>query len=465
LGNDWWSVSDYAFNTLLAATYSFGDRKLYILDRAFVTDANGNVTDVARLVRIDLQSNKVESLGTWPYTAVYTQFALVNDVDGSVLLVASNSSSTVIGKLAVSSSGTAYATVVDSSESGNLSFAPVVDPGGYAVTTTAAQTGAPTTRRYTQLPYGAPGTYALDSTFFPQPIANGGFESGTLASWTATGASETVSTTSVHSGTYSAMLGSTSATNGDSTIKQSFTVPAGGGSLQFWYSNVCPDSVTYDWFTASLLGPQGQTLATIVPHTCAASSTWTKVILDLSPWEGSSVTVALTSHDDNYPGDPTRTFVDDVAVVFPQPIANGGFETGTLSSWTTRGASETISSNTFHSGLYSTMLGSTSATNGDSTVQQSFTVPAAGGTLQFWYSNVCPDSVTYDWFTATLLNAQGQTVATIVPHTCASSSAWTPATLDLSSWAGSNVTVVLTSHDDNYPGDPTYTYVDDVIVN
>jgi hypothetical protein len=146
-----------------------------------------------------------------------------------------------------------------------------------------------------------------------QAIADGGFESGSLHSWTATGQSETIST-SAHSGTHSAMLGATTPTNGDSSVQQSFVVPARGGTLSFWYSNVCPDTVTYDWFTATLVDAGGNLLATIVPNACASSSAWTQATLNLAPWAGQTVTIVLTSHDDNYPGDATYSFVDDVSV-------------------------------------------------------------------------------------------------------------------------------------------------------
>ena len=77
-------------------------------------------------------------------------------------------------------------------------------------------------------------------------IVNGGFEAGSLSGWTASGASESVTTSGPHSGTYAAMLGSTSPTNGNSNIAQTFTAASGNTTLSFYYDVICPDTVTYD---------------------------------------------------------------------------------------------------------------------------------------------------------------------------------------------------------------------------
>ncbi len=52
--------------------------------------------------------------------------------------------------------------------------------------------------------------------------------------------------------------------------------------------------------------------------------------------------------------------------------------------------------------------------------------------------------------------------ATILPKTCSNSGAWQPVTAGVT--AGHSYTLTLTSHDDNYPADPTYTNYDDVAV-
>ncbi|NUP48722.1 MAG: hypothetical protein HOW97_15660, partial [Catenulispora sp.] len=70
---------------------------------------------------------------------------------------------------------------------------------------------------------------------------------------------------------------------------------------------------------------------------------------------------------------------------------------------------------------------------------------------------------TYDWATATLKDNTANTTATVLAQTCAASSGWTAVSSALT--AGHSYTLTLTSHDDNYAGDATYTLFDDVAVS
>src|SRR5205807_9911619 len=79
-------------------------------------------------------------------------------------------------------------------------------------------------------------------------ITNGGFDSS-LSGWTSSGS--TSLTSSGHTGN-AAQAGSSSPTNGDSSLSQTFTVPSGATTLSFWYLVTCPDTITYDLATASL---------------------------------------------------------------------------------------------------------------------------------------------------------------------------------------------------------------------
>jgi hypothetical protein len=292
-------------------------------------------------------------------------------------------------------------------------------------------------------------------------ITNGGFETGDLSSWTTAGT--TAISTTPHSGTYSARVGSTSAFNGDSSVSQTFTVPTGNNTLTFWYRVVCTDTVTYDWATATLKDNTSNTTTTVLGHTCTNSGAWVKATASVTA--GDSYTLTLIDHDDGYAGDPTYTLYDDVAlsnvVGVTNPFANPGFETGSLSSWTTAGT--TAISTTPHSGTYSARVGSTSAFNGDSSVSQTVTAPTGATTLTFWYRVVCTDTVTYDWATATLKDNTSNTTTTVLGHTCTNSGAWVKATASVT--AGDSYTLTLIDHDDGYAGDPTYTLYDDVAIS
>jgi hypothetical protein len=297
----------------------------------------------------------------------------------------------------------------------------------------------------------------------PSGIVNGDFETGTLSGWTAAGTTANTST-GCHGGAHCAMVGSANPTNGDSSVSQTFTATTGATGISFWTKVVCPDTVTYDWATVTLKDNTAGTTATLLAKTCSNSGAWVNTTGAVTA--GHSYTVTLTSHDDNYAGDPTYTLYDDVTLTTTAPpppggITNGGFETGSLSGWTAAGTTSVTTSGP-HGGTYAAQLGSTSPTNGDSSVTQTFTAPAGTSTLTFYYEMSCPDTVTYDWFTATLKDNTAGTTSTVVAKTCATSSTYVAKSAAVT--AGHSYTLTLTSHDDNYAGDPTYTKVDDISV-
>jgi hypothetical protein len=185
-------------------------------------------------------------------------------------------------------------------------------------------------------------------------ITNGDFESGSVSGWTASGPATGVTTSNPHSGTYAALLGSSSPTNGSSSIAQSFTAPSAGGTLSFWYDVVCPDTVTYDWATATLKDTTTGTTSTVLAKTCVANSGWKQVSKTLTAGDG--YTLTLTSHDDNYTGDPTYTQYDDVVLtpasttndfslsVSPTAatVAPGNSATATVSTAVTSGSAQSV---------------------------------------------------------------------------------------------------------------------------
>ncbi len=248
----------------------------------------------------------------------------------SLTVAAGSSGSATISTAVVSGSAGTVSLAVSGLPTGvTANLASSVTAGGSATLTLTASSSAAAASATVKVT-GTEGSathsvniaLTVTSTTPPPPggITNGGFETGDLSGWTPTG-SAAASTNAKHSGSYAALVGSTNPT-GDSSISQTFTAPTGATTLSFWYKMTCPDTVTYDWATASLKDNTSGTTSTILSKTCATNSSFVQVTATVTA--GHSYTLTLTNHDDNYTGDASYTYFDDVA------FGTGGTGGGTV---------------------------------------------------------------------------------------------------------------------------------------
>jgi hypothetical protein len=160
------------------------------------------------------------------------------------------------------------------------------------------------------------------------PIANAGFETGSWSPWVPAGTPNTSppaapaprlvtpQTGRTHNNSaYAALLGFTGTSaepTGDSWIKQTFTVPASGGTLSFYVWEFTTDSVRWDWQTCQIQNPSGTTLATLFKE-AGNGQAWIQKSYSLSNWKGQTVALWCNVHEDGW-GDQTYMYMDDFAV-------------------------------------------------------------------------------------------------------------------------------------------------------
>jgi hypothetical protein len=140
-------------------------------------------------------------------------------------------------------------------------------------------------------------------------ITNGDFELG-LTGWTSAGTNTIANT--AYNGSASAQLGNTTAV-GTNTLAQTFTVPAGGGTLSFWYQGFCNNTLQYAWASATLADVTAGTSATLLPNICTKTGQWAQVTsAALTP--GHSMTLTLLSKGQVYKTQYNYTLFDAVQI-------------------------------------------------------------------------------------------------------------------------------------------------------
>jgi cell division septation protein DedD len=145
-------------------------------------------------------------------------------------------------------------------------------------------------------------------------------------------------------------------------------------------------------------------------------------------------------------------------------VTNPGFETGSLSPWTSCGsvADASVSTAKAHSGTYSALIGTTAKpeVNGTAGVCQTVTVPAAA-TLTFWVYEGTTDSIEYVDQEADILSTSGTQLSQLYAE-ADSTDGWVEKTFSLSSYAGETVQLYFGVKGNGYSKDYVYEYLDDV---
>lgn len=142
-----------------------------------------------------------------------------------------------------------------------------------------------------------PVTLAGDSVFdFVLPpasnlLANGGFETGTAAGWTATGAGVVATTTTSYAGTHALQLQGTA--NGTTGASQSVTVAAALHEPTLSFHYFLPTALPTSAFAVEIAAPA----ATQVFSAFEATAGWQHAWVNLTPFAGQTLTLTFALRD------------------------------------------------------------------------------------------------------------------------------------------------------------------------
>jgi hypothetical protein len=298
-------------------------------------------------------------------------------------------------------------------------------------------------------------------------VANGAFDSG-LSGWTTGGAVQPVAVSGkkvTHGGAGQAvLLGSTKPVAGDSTLAQTVAVPAGSSRLSFWYQPHCktPRGSTANQFRVEIHSTGGATLASLL-GACSKSGKWLPAAFDTSAYAGQNVVVWFDAVGGGAKGTSAYVYLDDIVVGTPaggNAVSDGDFESG-LGAWTPSGVPAPTIGPPGHTGADSARLGDGGAFAGNSTLSQTVIVPSGSPLLTVWYQPHCEDTIAFDQIQVQIRTTGGTIKATPL-SVCADTTKWTKAEVPLADYAGQQVVIALTVHDDGNTADPTWAYFDDV---
>jgi len=127
--NTWEGIPIGGLGRIVDATYSFGDKKFWLLDRV----ARQHGPDEIRLVRFDRSGGNLEVVRSWAAGAVSPlRLFLSLDRDGAILLSAANRTSYVVTRVTIPVGGNRARSHVVDAGYGELVYRPVVSRVSYA---------------------------------------------------------------------------------------------------------------------------------------------------------------------------------------------------------------------------------------------------------------------------------------------------------------------------------------------
>jgi hypothetical protein len=141
------------------------------------------------------------------------------------------------------------------------------------------------------------------------------------------------------------------------------------------------------------------------------------------------------------------------------PFVNPGFETGDFTGWTVAGVTAIDGG---HTGKFGAKAGSASPGTASS-LSQTITVPTGASTLSFWFYDACTDP-NYDWVIASLTDNDTSVSALLLQRCDTTPYSWKEKVVPIAGLWGHSVTLTILNQE--YPDTvlPTYTLVDDVLV-
>lgn len=284
-------------------------------------------------------------------------------------------------------------------------------------------------------------------------LDNGDFEQG-LKSWFGQGWIAT--THDAFSGKLAALVGArkedeeggddAAAIGPDSFVAQSFQVPADGAVLGLRYQVSCASDPSLGWAAATLVDDTDHSSTSLLEPTCTNDGSWQEARLRMKANAGHLVTLRLQNHDAAPASSGTSTRFDAVTLVPlpPDPVVNGGFQSGDLRGWTVAPppAFAAVVPDPFAPPGPINWVAQVGSRFADSSITQTFTVPAIGGVLSLRYQGepsmggpggvraILTDTVT------------GQTLD-LLSGSWGYAGMWTQASADVTPFAGHAVTLEL----------------------